>query len=80
LRHHRIGVHPNKYVADHNRRKATEQTHKLTVAANKRLNELKGGARRFSRPASRRGSSRSRNVTRYGANRYELPYNFRVTA
>lgn len=25
LRHHRIGVHPNKYVTDHNRRRATEQ-------------------------------------------------------
>ena len=82
LRHHRIGVHPNKYVTDHNRRRATEQTHKLTVAANKRLNELTGG---WTAAGPARGSAGwkagSGNLARRAPpGQRRLPYNLRVSA
>lgn len=56
LRFHRVGIHPNKFMADHNKRLATEQTFKLTMAANKRLAELRG------RKKQRASGSRTRSI------------------
>jgi len=81
LRHHRIGVHPNKYVTDHNRRRATEQTHKLTVAANKRLAELTGGWTAAG-PGTPTGwkAGAGNLVRRAPPGQRRLPYNLRVSA
>jgi hypothetical protein len=72
LKFHRIGIHPNKYVTESNRKRATEQTHKLTLAANKRLDEIQRIGRRFSRPGAARNMTRSRS----GRQGTELPWMF----
>lgn len=79
LRHHRIGIHPNKYTTPHNRAKATEKTHNLVMAANRRIDELRGKAWAYtpSRTSTARGS---RNVVPRRSRQYQLSYNMRLPA
>jgi len=81
LLEHRIGVHPNRYHSEHNKRRATEQTYKLTVAANKRLDELTGGwtAAGPGAPAGWKAGAGNL-VRRAPPGQRRLSYNLRVSA
>jgi len=80
LRHHRVGIHPNKFMTEHNRAKATKKTQNLVLAANRRIAELSGRSGGWMHTPSRTSTTPrgKRNVVPRRSRQYHLPYNLRL--
>jgi len=81
LRNYRIDLHPNRYHTEHTKAKATKKTYNLVMAANRRIDELRGRSGAWSYTPSRTSTAGGgRNIVPRRSRQHQLAYNLRLPA